>query len=254
MARVSTFLIIVALIGGTVGCAPARYELTISSTEGGSVTNPGEGIYAYDAGTKVNLVAVADEGYQFARWTGDVSTVADVEDATTTITMNSDYSITATFAVKQYTLVIHSTEGGSVTAPGENAYTYKKGEVVNLVAAPHEGYVFVKWTGDVATIADVDAASTTITMNGGYAITANFAKGIWDWYDLDAIRNNLSGHYVLVNDLDVTAAGYDELAGPKANQRRGWKPIGYGGWSDGPRGSEGFAGTLDGRGLSLIHI
>ena len=44
MARVSIFVIAVALIAGLVGCeaAPAKqYDLTIASTEGGKVTFPG---------------------------------------------------------------------------------------------------------------------------------------------------------------------------------------------------------------------
>jgi uncharacterized repeat protein (TIGR02543 family) len=46
--------------------------------------------------------------------------------------------------------------------------------VVSLVAIPDAGYRFVNWTGDVGTITNVNAASTTITMNGDYSITANF--------------------------------------------------------------------------------
>jgi len=44
------------------------------------------------------------------------------------------------------------------------------------VAVPDEGYRFGEWTGDVGTIADVNTAITTITMNGDYSITANFVK------------------------------------------------------------------------------
>jgi len=40
------------------------------------------------------------------------------------------------------------------------------------VAVPDEGYRFGEWTGDVGTIADVNAA--TVTMNGDYDITARF--------------------------------------------------------------------------------
>jgi hypothetical protein len=256
---------VLALSLGLVGCASeegpevTQYNLTVSSTEGGSVTSPGEpGPYTYDEGEAVNLVAVADEGYQFASWTGNVSTVADVEDATTTITMNGDYSITATFAVKQYSLVIYSTEGGSVTTPGENAYAYDKGEVVNLVAVADEGYVFMNWTGDVSTIADVNAASTTITMNSGYSVTANFAKGIWDWHDLDAIRNNLDGSYILMNDLDSSTVGYAELAGPTANGAKGWEPIGdlsvdpVSFWTTGF--GDTFIGSLDGHGHEIEDL
>jgi hypothetical protein len=74
-----------------------KHDLTISSTAGGSVFDPGEGTFTYVEGTEVNLVAEAEEGYRFVNWTGAVSTIADVENATTTITMDGDYSITANF-------------------------------------------------------------------------------------------------------------------------------------------------------------
>jgi len=88
--------------------------------------------------------------------------------------MNGDYSITANF-VAVYDLNISSTTGGSVTIPGEGTSTYDEGTVVNLVAEAEEGYEFVNWTGDVGTIADVNSATTTITMNNNYSITANFS-------------------------------------------------------------------------------
>jgi hypothetical protein len=80
------------------GISAARYDLTISSAAGGSVTKPGEGTFAYDAGKVVNLVATSDDGYQFDEWTGDVDTVADIDDPTTTITMGADKSLTAIFS------------------------------------------------------------------------------------------------------------------------------------------------------------
>jgi hypothetical protein len=72
-------------------------ELTISSTAGGNVTTPGEGTFTYEKGTVVDLVATPDAGYHFDNWTGDVDTIADVNDATSTITMEGDYEITANF-------------------------------------------------------------------------------------------------------------------------------------------------------------
>jgi len=38
------------------------------------------------------------------------------------------------------------------------------------------GYQFVKWSGDVDTIGNVNAHLTTITMQGSYSITANFEE------------------------------------------------------------------------------
>ena len=150
--------------------------LAISSTAGGSVISPGEGEFPYKDGTVVDLVGGAEKGYRFVNWTGDVSTIANVNDATTTITMNGNYSITANFKpILKYTLSISSAAGGSVTNPGEGDFTYEEGKVVYLKAEPDEGYQFRNWTGDVDTIADINAASTTITMNDDYSIMANFA-------------------------------------------------------------------------------
>ena len=159
----------------TIAVRPAPHDLTSSSTEGGSVTEPGEDTFTYDDGTVVDLVAEAEEGYRFVNWTGDVGTIADVYAATTTITMNGDYSITANF-VAIYDLTTSSTGGGSVTEPGEGVFTYDDGTVVDLVAEANENYRFVEWTGDVGTIVDVYDATTTITMNGDYFITANFEE------------------------------------------------------------------------------
>jgi len=152
-----------------------QYDLTTSSTEGGSVTTPGEGVFTYAEGTVVDLIAEADACYEFINWTGDVGTIADVNAASTNITMNGDYPITAEF-VRQYDLTTNSTEGGSVTEPGEGVFTYDDGEIVDLVAEAEEGYQFVEWTGNVSIIADVEAASTNITMNGDYSITAEFEE------------------------------------------------------------------------------
>jgi len=73
-----------------------------------------------------------------------------------------------------YQLAVSSASGGSVTTPGAGTFTYDAGMVVQLVATPDDGYQFLSWSGDIQHIADPDAASTTITMNGNYAVVANF--------------------------------------------------------------------------------
>jgi hypothetical protein len=100
----------------------------------------------------------------------------------TNITMNGDYSITATFEELppvQYYLAISSTEGGSVTEPGEGVFAYSGGTVVYLVATPDVGYRFDRWTGDVGTIGDIETVATAITMNDNYSITAEFMAVGW---------------------------------------------------------------------------
>jgi len=36
------------------------------------------------------------------------------------------------------------------------------------------------------------------------------------WYDLDAVRDNMAGNHTLMNDLNSTTPGYEELASPTA--------------------------------------
>jgi hypothetical protein len=68
------------------------------------------------------------------------------------------------------------------------------------------------------------------------------------WYDLDAVRNNLRGHYILMNDLNSTTAGYGELASSTANQGKGWHPI------IGSGGNPPFTGTFDGQGYEIRDL
>ena len=255
MRILSIFLTLMVLIAGVSSCAdpieeePVQYSLTVSSSGGGSVITPGEDTFAYEEGTVVDLVATADDGYYFVEWTGDVDTVAGVTAAATTITMEGDYSITANFEMippARYSLTVSSTTGGSVIAPGEGTFSYDAGTVVDLVTESDQGYTFLEWTGDVDFVTDVTAASTTVTMNSSYNITAGFAKGIWDWYDLDAIRHDLGAHYVLMNDLDSSTPGYLELASPTANDGRGWQPIGT---TDAP-----FSGRFDGQKYEISRL
>jgi hypothetical protein len=158
---------------------PGWYSLTVSSTDGGRVTDPGEGTYVYGNNTVQPLTAEPDVGYNFLQWTGDVSTIADVNAASTNITMDDSYSITADFESvhpePMALLSISSTSGGSVIAPGEGSFPYPLRSSVNLVAQPDEGHYFIRWSGDVGTIANVTAASTTIRVDWPYAITAVFS-------------------------------------------------------------------------------
>jgi uncharacterized repeat protein (TIGR02543 family) len=149
----------------------------------------------------------------------------------------------------RYDLTTSSTEGGQVTTPGETTSTYGKGAVVDLVAEPEQGYQFVSWTGDADTIANVNAAATTIRMNGDYSVLANFGLEVVEirtWRDLDAIRDNLSARYILMNDLGPASAGYVELASKTANQGEGWEPIGT---SD-----DQFTGSFDGQGYEIRDL
>ena len=69
---------------------------------------------------------------------------------------------------------------------------------------------------------------------------------IEDWNDLDKVRDDPDGEYVLVADLDENTTGYETVAGPTANGGLGFAPIGT--------ASGGFSGTFNGNNHTLADI
>jgi sialate O-acetylesterase len=74
--------------------------------------------------------------------------------------------------------VISANEYALTVNSGTGDGDYAEGTVVNIVAnAPASGYVFDKWTGGVANVADLNAASTTITMPAANrTVTATYVE------------------------------------------------------------------------------
>jgi hypothetical protein len=103
VARVGTFLIIVALIGAMGGCALilTRYSLTTAVAPGGGGTATDLTDAApYLAGTPVVIEAVASAGYQFVNWAAPAGTFADANAARTTFIMAiQNVTVTANFAL-----------------------------------------------------------------------------------------------------------------------------------------------------------
>jgi len=75
-------------------------------------------------------------------------------------------------------------------------------------------------------VARVSIFLIIVALIAGMVGCASLPIEIWDWYDLHAVRDNLGGSYLLMNDLDSTTAGYMEMASETANWGRGWEPIG----------------------------
>ena len=146
----------------------AKRTLTVSSTAGGAVTSPGEGVFEYGEGTEVALEATPDSGYHFTHWSGSVSSTSNPLH----VTVDNDYNVTANFAADTvtYTLTISSGAGGAVTSPGEGAFEYAEGTEVMLEATPDEGYHFTHWSGSVSSTSN----PLHLTVDNDYNVTANF--------------------------------------------------------------------------------
>jgi len=79
-----------------------QHALTVSSTEGGVISVPGEGKFSYLNGEEVTIEAMPDHVHRFAGWTGSAvnhGKVADPFALQTMVTVDGEYSLLANFAV-----------------------------------------------------------------------------------------------------------------------------------------------------------
>lgn len=177
-------LFIVSVLFAVSSSALAQTRtLTVSSTAGGSVVAPGEGVFSYPVNSVIPIEAVADPGYKFVGWTGTAviyNKVANPAVATTTVTLPHNKTLIANFeslCEGDVTLTTSSTEGGSVTVPGEGAFSYSCVATVQVEAEAETCYKFVKWTGTAVTlgrIADANVASTEVTFWEDLTLVAHF--------------------------------------------------------------------------------
>lgn len=103
----------------------------------------------YDYETVVRLTAVAEEGWEFAGWSGDITS----EENPLELESLSNHNITATFTkVELFAFTLLSEGSGTVEIkdPNGNILTnsndYRKGEKVYITAKPEAGFEFVKWS------------------------------------------------------------------------------------------------------------
>jgi hypothetical protein len=166
-----------------------QYALTVDTVGQGTVTlDPPGGIY--DAGTVVTLTAIADPGWGFSGWSGDLTG----SDNPATITMDADKNITATFVEGQYALTVDTVGQGTVTLnpPGG---IYDAGTHVTLTATAATLWEFSHWSGDLTGSDNPD----TVTMDSDKNITATFIEETspdfsYLWEDFEGEFVNISGY------------------------------------------------------------
>ena len=128
-----------------------QYTLTVTASEGGSVTDGG----TFDDGTEVVITASPIDGYRFTGWEGNSSTNESL-----TVTLSSNQTLNALFeliSLNEFTLTIATEQGGTVYTDalvGENGEPYEllntvstlfEGTEISITATANEGYTFEGW-------------------------------------------------------------------------------------------------------------
>ena len=160
----------------TWSSAPVEYTLTVNTVGSGSVNRNNTGPYHY--GDVVQLTTVAAAGWSFQGWSGDLLGSTNP----TTLVIDGNKAVTATFTQDQYTLTVTISGSGSVSKlPNEATYTW--GTNVTLTATSAIGWSFAGWSGDALGASN----PITINMTGNKAVTAAFTRNTY------ALTINIAG-------------------------------------------------------------
>jgi len=120
------------------------FDLTIGVVgHGTTVPVPGVHIYTNDVG--VCLEAFPDAGWEFDAWSGDITTV----DNPTTITIDGNKSVTATFTQIEYTIITSTSGTGSGAIEVTPVGPYYYNDEVTLSANADAGSMFTGWYEDL---------------------------------------------------------------------------------------------------------
>ena len=164
-----TNVTITGIQSATASFSPIDYTLTATTGNGGTI-NALNSSYPYD--TNVSLVATPDSGFAFSGWTQSGNGIADTASASTTVRMEGNQSVHATFSPLPFNLNLTAGTGGSVSNnPAGTSHGF--GSQVTITATPDSGYYFTGWSGSAVT--DLNASTTTVTISGDQAIQASFA-------------------------------------------------------------------------------
>ena len=152
--------------------------LTVQYNNNGTITSNPSGIdcgntcsASFNSGTSVTLTATPNSGYTFSGWSGACTGAGSC-----VVTMNSNQSVGASFALSPYLLSVSSAGNGSITSNPSGidcgntcSASFNSGTSVTLTATPNSGYTFSGWSG-----ACTGAGSCVVTMNSNQSVGASF--------------------------------------------------------------------------------
>ena len=192
-----------------------KYTITLSAGEGGTVSTTGG---EYELGQTVSVTATPQGEYLFKDWS-DGNT-----DATRTITVSSNSTLTANFEKRKYPLTLNIEGEGEVLEEIVNAgrtTDYDSGTTVKLTAVPAEGWEFAGWTGGI----ESTELEVQLLVNEAKEVNAEFRelemKSISVLNPIDTLvisrkhKFQISGTYTNGNSIDLTDLATIDLTDEK---------------------------------------
>ena len=172
--------------------APQKYDLSVTASEGGSVSTTGGQYYQ---NTSVLVTATPDKGYEFSGWTGTSLTGTSIM-----VELTSNVTIKANFIRSKYTLTIDMVGSGSVDEQVINSARgtteFESGSTVRLTATPNSDFLFYDWRQIINNLAESSFENPfEIEMNQSKTITATFEEKLPLINSEDTDKNNTVGKW-----------------------------------------------------------
>lgn len=141
---------------------------SVNSVSGGTASGGG----SFSSGSSATVIATANAGYVFSRWTVNGNQVSTFSSYTFTVAANK--SLVANFIAigTQQTITTNANPvvGGIVSGGG----SYASGDSATVVAVPNPNYAFVKWQVGSSQVST--SPSYTFTVAGNITLVAKFKE------------------------------------------------------------------------------
>ncbi len=164
----------------------ARYSITSAADSAGGWVGlkPVQPIDGYPVSSRVTVTAIADSGYVFSHWQGDLGGTTNPG----SVTVDRDKAITAIFKPTVDISASPPSAGVVNLDPDWVLSGYPIGTEVRVTATPAKGYRFDHWSGDLSGSAN----PTTMVMDSPKNVTAIFVEQksftfAWWWIVLGAL-------------------------------------------------------------------
>jgi hypothetical protein len=145
-----------------------EYTLTVDTVGSGTVAkSPEQTTYHY--GDVVQLTANPAAGWSFSGWSGDVNGTTNP----TTITMNSDKTVTATFSIQTFTITASAGLNGTVE-PILAVVDYGASQGFNAI--PDIGYDVNEWYLDGNSVQTGETTYTLSNITASHAVYVTFER------------------------------------------------------------------------------
>ena len=149
-----------------------NYTLTLAANDVAMGNVFGAGTYKY--GTEVAINAIPNTGYQFTQWSDNDT------NASRTITITSDLSLTAYFQPIKYTIIATANDETLGTVYGSGEYAYNTS--VSLMAVPQNGCEFITWSNGINSNPYTFVAVDNVTLQAIFRATTTGMEDV----DVDA--------------------------------------------------------------------